>query len=81
MTSTKSDTASWFEGFADGLAVSVNRRRFQEKTLRLLKMARAAMIYLSLGVHAEEKMRAKKRKPGAIVPPMQLDEYDDEWKR
>jgi hypothetical protein len=81
VTSAKSDTASWFEGFADGMAVSVNRRRFQEKTLRLLKMARAAMIYLSLGVHAEEKERAKKRKPGAIVPPMQLDEYDDEWKR
>jgi tetratricopeptide (TPR) repeat protein len=67
-------------GLADTLAFSVYRSDFQEKTLRLMKMARAALIYLSLAIHSEEKRRAKERKPGAIVPGIPLDVWEDKWK-
>ena len=36
---------------------------FQEKTLRLLKMAREALIYLSLAMHREETLRLNGTKP------------------
>ena len=46
---------------------------FQDKTLRLLKMAREALIYLSLAMHREESLRADlstdvTAKTGALVP-------------
>lgn len=65
---------------ADTLAFSTYRREFEEKTLRLIKMARAALIYLSLAVHCEEKQRAKERSPDSIIPGMPLDVWEDEWK-
>lgn len=68
-------------GMADTLAYSVYRDDFEAKTLRLLKMARAALIYLALAIHAEERLRAKSRKPDAVIPGFPLDLWDDEWKR
>lgn len=65
---------------ADTLAFSTYRQEFEEKTLRLIKMARAALIYLSLAVHCEEKQRAKERSPDSIIPGMPLDVWEDEWK-
>lgn len=65
---------------ADTLAFSTYRREFEAKTLRLIKMARAALIYLSLAIHCEEQRRAKERGPGSIVPGMLLDVWEDEWK-
>jgi hypothetical protein len=49
--------------------------------MRLIALVRAAIIYLSLGIHQEERTRAQKRPPDAIVPPMVLDVWDDEWKQ
>lgn len=63
----------------DRLAYSIEKRDFEVKTLRLLKLARAALIYVSLGVHAEERRRDKGR--GGLVMPMHLDTWDDDWKR
>jgi len=65
---------------ADTLAFSMYRREFQAKTLRLIKMARAALIYLSLAIHCEEQQRAKERGPHGIVPGMRLDISDNDWK-
>lgn len=65
---------------ADTLACSVPRDDFEAKTLRLLKLARAALIYLSLGMHLEERRREKRRNGGLIVP-MDLDVWEDDWKR
>jgi LA2681-like HEPN len=42
----------------DDLALMVSRKQFEEKTIHLLKLARAALIYLSVGVGFEEIRRA-----------------------
>lgn len=66
--------------FTDGLAVSLGRDEFEDMTLHLLRMARAAIIYLTLGIHREERIRTSQRDPGAITPPMALDTWEDDWK-
>jgi len=70
------------EGMGDGLErgiTRISRDDFIQKTFKLFHLGRAALIYLSLATHAEER---KKRKviEGKIVPPMFLDTWDDEWK-
>lgn len=65
--------------FVDTLAYSIRRTDLEEKTLRLLKLARAALIYLSLGMHREEQRRAGGR-PEGLIAPMVLDTWEDDWK-
>ena len=65
---------------ADDLAVSVYRREFEAKTLRLIKMARAALIYLSLAIHCEERQRERERRPDNILLRTPLDIWEDDWK-
>lgn len=65
---------------ADTLAFSVERRGFEAKTLRLLKVARAALIYLSLAVHREERSKTTSRDEGLVLP-IALDLWEDDWKR
>ena len=60
--------------------MSLRRDDFQKKTLRLLKMARAALIYLSLGIEAEERRRETDRGPDKFVPGMFMDVWEDNWK-
>lgn len=67
--------------FTDKLSFSLYRREFDDKTLRLIKMARAALVYLSLAINNEERQRAKERGPDDIIPHTHLSEWDDEWKR
>lgn len=64
----------------DTLSYSIYRYDFEEKTLRLLKMARAALIYLSLAVHQEERRRAEDRGPDVPIGRMESDTWDDDWK-
>lgn len=59
----------------------ISRRELTAKTLRLLQLVRAALIYLSLAMHAEERRRALDRGEHARVVPMDLGRWDDEWKR
>ncbi|MBX3404558.1 MAG: hypothetical protein KF699_14195 [Phycisphaeraceae bacterium] len=66
---------------ADGLTESIYKDDFIDMTLRLLALSRAALMYLSLGVHAEERARAAARPANAITPPMPLDVWEDDWKR
>lgn len=65
--------------FTDTLAYSIGRRDFEVKTLRLIKLARAALIYLSLGMHSEERRRAK-AKPEGLIAQGSLGTWDDDWK-
>ncbi|MEI9803513.1 MAG: LA2681 family HEPN domain-containing protein [Pseudolabrys sp.] len=66
----------------DRMAHSVQREEFNRKTLRLLKLSRAALIYLSLGMHREEQQREEKKGPdGGLAAPMHLDTWQDEWKQ
>jgi hypothetical protein len=67
--------------FRDALAFSVGRTEFSEFALKMLRLARAALIYLSLGVHVEERRREASRGPEKRVGQMHLDRYEDDWKR
>ncbi|MGY3235627.1 tetratricopeptide (TPR) repeat protein [Bradyrhizobium sp. USDA 4448] len=62
----------------DRLAFSVQREDFFRRTLRVLRLARAALIYLSLGMHHEERQRPSS--PNSLMMPMFLDTWEDEWK-
>jgi hypothetical protein len=64
--------------FHDRLAYSIQREDFYRKTFRVLRLARAGMIYLSLAMHHEE--RNKPAMDGGIIAPMHLDRWRDEWK-
>jgi hypothetical protein len=65
--------------WTDRLGYSVQREDFERKTLRLFKLARAAIIYLSLGMHREEKRRRKG--DSSKIMPMPLDRWSDRFKR
>lgn len=67
-------------GLTDTLAFSRYRRDFEAKTMRLAKMVRAGLIYLSLAIHSEERRRAQERGPDAIIPGIALGTWDDGWK-
>lgn len=66
--------------FTDSLAMSLPRDEFEKMTLHLLRMVRSAIIQLALSVNREEQLRAEKRGPDAITPPMFLDSWEDDWK-
>ncbi len=65
---------------ADPLAYSIHRRELRSKGLRLLRLSRAGLIYLSLGMHAAERRREKERDAARTVS-ISLDLWKDEWKR
>jgi tetratricopeptide (TPR) repeat protein len=65
---------------ADTLAFSIHRREFEVKTLKLIKMVRSALIYLSLAIHAEEKQRRTENEHKTITPKVALDIFEDDWK-
>ncbi|MDB5583734.1 MAG: hypothetical protein JWR80_8910 [Bradyrhizobium sp.] len=74
-----------FDPFRDTLAYTISRSDLERRTLRLLQLARAALIYLFLGMHREEARRAEAQpKPEGLagfVAPMHLDPLRDDWKR
>ena len=73
------DSSSDIKGQDDTLALRIGRKDFEVKTLQLLKMVRASLIYLSLAVHQEERSRNKARGLGKVVP-IKLPNYDDKYK-
>jgi LA2681-like HEPN len=64
----------------DNLAYSIQRQDFEAKTLRVLRHARAGLVYLSLAMHREERYRATGKDQTSTVP-MRLDSWEDDWKR
>lgn len=74
------DEEEGFAPLADTLAYSLDRTEFEAKTLKLMKIVRAALIYLSLAVYTEEKMRARERGDAHVLPSIPVDVWDDEFK-
>lgn len=64
----------------DSPVFSVYRRDFEVSALSIMRLARAALIYLSLGVHIEERHKAKGRDSNAVVMPVWMDTWEDHWK-
>jgi hypothetical protein len=67
--------------FFDDLAYAITRSDLERKALRILKLTRSALIYLSLGLRREEQQRAAKASKDALKMPMILDVMPDDWKR
>jgi hypothetical protein len=74
------DQSSMSPWLSDKLAYSMFVVEFEELALRLIKLARGALIYLSLAVHQEELYRSKKEDRGKILNLGALPTYDDSWK-
>jgi hypothetical protein len=51
----------------DDLALIVSRQQFEGKTIHLMKLARSALIYLTIGVRFEEQ----RREPGRVGLPLE----------
>jgi tetratricopeptide (TPR) repeat protein len=66
--------------YHDHLAHAIGQAELRHKTLRTLKLARAALIYLSLGMHREEQRRSKLGGPGKITLPVFSTPFSDERK-
>lgn len=67
--------------FVDTLAYSISRSDLKARTLRLLKLVRAALIYLCLGMHWEERRRMKRRRSKRLIASQSLPTVDDRFKR
>jgi tetratricopeptide (TPR) repeat protein len=67
------------EPFVDRLAHQIVREDLEGKTLRLLQLARAALIYLSLAMEVEER-RASAAATGLVMP-LAVDVYPESLKR
>lgn len=65
--------------FVDRLAHQIVREDLEQKTLRLLQLARAALIYLSLAMEVEER-RTSEAVTGLMMP-ITVDIYPDSLKR
>jgi hypothetical protein len=70
---------NYHDAFEDLLAYSVSRDQFEKMTMNILRLARAALIYLSLGIYEEELQKC--RQSSKMILPLHLGEYDDDWKR
>jgi len=60
--------------FRDNLAFHLSVSELIEKTMRIIKLARSALIYLSFAVHQEERIKAEE--DGVIRFPMSLPRMD-----
>ncbi len=68
------------DAFFDDLTYAIARSELERKALRILKLARSALIYLSLGMYHEEQQRAAKAGKDTLKMPMILDAIPDDWK-
>ena len=66
-------------GVTDTLAYSMHRNEFEEKTLKLIKLVRSALIYLSLAIYLEE-LKHKKTTGQLDTIDEELELFDDDTK-
>jgi tetratricopeptide (TPR) repeat protein len=69
------------EMFKDKLAYSISRSDLETKTMKILKIARAALIYLSHAILVEENYRSKLRDKNVLAPPMFIEPLNEFWKK
>ena len=67
------------EDHTNDFGYKITSKDFTAKTIRMLKLARACLIYLSLAIYREEQCRHAD-KDGTLVAPIFLDTWDDDWK-
>lgn len=64
----------------DALAYSMERGDFERRTLRLLRTAREALIYVSQVVHVEEYRRRTEAGEEKLTMPIHMSTWEDNWK-
>ncbi|MCC5943005.1 MAG: hypothetical protein JJU37_15785 [Balneolaceae bacterium] len=62
--------------FSDSLCYSISRDNLFEKTLRVLKLSRAAIMYLSFAVNVEETIRKKELDQSIVAPIMSTELFE-----
>jgi len=65
----------------DALATSVYRDEFESRAVTTVRKARAALLYLSLGIQHEERMKQSERDDDDMMSPFRLGRWEDHWKR
>ena len=65
----------------DTLAYSIRRDELAERGMMMLRLVRAALIYLSLSIQVEERRRAGQRDAKKQVGVIPLLPWPDKWKR
>ncbi len=66
--------------FMDTLSRSITRSNLEKKTLRLLKLARAALIYLACGMSARERRLREEKSQDVMIANMELPTMEHERK-
>jgi hypothetical protein len=66
------------QSLAHTLACSMGRDEFAAKALRILQLARAALLYLACAINVQEKQKV--RHDQTRVPIMELPPFEDKWK-
>lgn len=79
LTLHQMDLVNFIEPETKDVTYPVYFQDFTDKTLRLVKLARAALIYLSLGIHIEEKKKHA-NSGSKIIGQMPLTAWEDNWK-
>jgi len=69
------------DAFSDDLAHSMYRAELGTRSKELLSLTRSAIIYLSLAVHREERLKAATAPKNRVTVPMNLDVWEDDWKK
>jgi tetratricopeptide (TPR) repeat protein len=64
----------------DTLAYSIGRSEMTDKSLRILKLTRSALIYFALAIKVEEIQRDKNRDTKDQVGQLYIDTIQDDWK-
>lgn len=64
-----SDDNCHSDPFYDTWAFSITRPDFENKTIKLLKLVRSALVYLSSAIRFEEEHRAKQRDKNKLIVP------------
>lgn len=65
----------------DVLSTSCYRDDLEQLSLKSLRKARAALIYLSLSIQQEERVKKEGLEDDELLAPLHLDNWEDEWKR
>jgi hypothetical protein len=65
----------------DEVAISQYRSDFEELSLKSLRKARSALIYLSLAVQQEEQAKNEHFDDDELLASMRLGRWEDEWKQ
>ena len=65
----------------DDLATSLYQGDFEELSLKSLRKARSALVYLSLAIQQEEQMKSENIDENEVAVPVHLGRWEDEWKR